>query len=111
MGCSHGSGTGGTIEGIRRYVSRNSLPTKVCMVKPSDSPHGIQGIADGKEFLAKESDMDSIIEVSTDEAIEDLKTEKRVWTLGWYLCRCKHCCLRKMDKRKQTIWSSSNNVM
>lgn len=69
----HGSGTGGTIEGIRRYVSRNSLPTKVCMVKPSDSPHGIQGIADGKEFLAKESDMDSIIEVSTDEAIERSK--------------------------------------
>ena len=43
------------------------------MTKPSTSPHGIQGIADGKEFLAKESDMDEILEVSTEESISRSK--------------------------------------
>jgi len=69
----HGSGTGGTIEGIRRYIVYNKLNTKVCMVKPDSSPHGIQGIADGKEFLAKEADMDEILSVGTDEAIQRAK--------------------------------------
>tara|TARA_A200000159_G_C7318257_1_gene337664 strand:+ start:303 stop:1184 length:882 start_codon:yes stop_codon:yes gene_type:complete len=65
----HGSGTGGTIEGVRRYIDESELATSVCMVKPDSSPHGIQGIADGKEFLAKEADMKALINVSTDEAI------------------------------------------
>ena len=69
----HGSGTGGTIEGIRRYIKYQGLSTKVCMVKPKESPHGIQGIADGKEFLAKEADMDEVWDVSTEEAIERAK--------------------------------------
>ena len=43
------------------------------MVKPSESPHGIQGIADGKEFLAKEKDMHEIIEIQTEDAIERAK--------------------------------------
>jgi len=66
----HGSGTGGTIEGMRQYIKYHSLNTKVCMVDPLESPHGIQGIADGKEFLAKKSDMDEILPVSTKESIE-----------------------------------------
>jgi len=66
----HGSGTGGTIEGIRRYINYQKLNTKVCMVQPEESPHGIQGIADGKEFLAKDCDMDEIIKVKTEEAIQ-----------------------------------------
>lgn len=65
----HGSGTGGTIEGVRRYVADKGLETKICMTKPDSSPHGIQGIADGKEFLAKESDMSVLLEVSTEDAI------------------------------------------
>lgn len=69
----HGSGTGGTIEGIRRYIVYNKLNTKVCMVKPDSSPHGIQGIADGKEFLAKEADMHEILSIGTDEAIQRAK--------------------------------------
>jgi len=69
----HGSGTGGTIEGVRRYLQNHKLHTKVCMVKPDSSPHGIQGIADGKEFLAKENDMHEILEVSTKESIERSK--------------------------------------
>ena len=73
----HGSGTGGTIEGVRRYLSNHKMSTKVCMVKPSESPHGIQGIADGKEFLAKEKDMDEIIEIKTEDAINRAKRLSR----------------------------------
>ena len=69
----HGSGTGGTIEGIRRFINMNGLKTKVVMTQPSESPHGIQGIADGKEFLAKDADMDQIIKINTSTAIERAK--------------------------------------
>ena len=65
----HGAGTGGTIEGVRRYLKKQSRDTKVLMVKPSESPHGIQGIADGKDFLAKPEDMDGTLEVQTEAAI------------------------------------------
>ena len=65
----HGAGTGGTIEGVRRYLKKHSRDTKVLMVKPSESPHGVQGIADGKDFLAKPEDMDGILEVQTEAAI------------------------------------------
>ena len=43
------------------------------MTQPSESPHGIQGIADGKEFLAKDADMDQIIKISTSTAVERAK--------------------------------------
>ena len=66
----HGSGTGGTIEGVRRFLTKMSLPTRVVMVQPEESPHGIQGIADGKEFLALDRDMDEIVKVKTADAIE-----------------------------------------
>jgi len=69
----HGAGTGGTIEGVRKYVSKNQLSVDVCMVKPLESPHGIQGIADGKDFLASSEDMDSIINVGTEESISRAK--------------------------------------
>lgn len=69
----HGSGTGGTIEGVRRFLQKTGLQTKVVMVQPQESPHGIQGIADGKEFLALDCDMDQIVKVGTAEAIERSK--------------------------------------
>ena len=75
----HGSGTGGTIEGVRQYVRNESGflkdngPVKICMVIPAESPHGIQGIGDGRDFLAKQADMDEIIIVKTEEAIERAK--------------------------------------
>jgi len=65
----HGSGTGGTIEGIRQYSKKHSPATKIIMVQPNESPHGIQGISDGKEFLALDKDMDEIIKVKTIDAI------------------------------------------
>ena len=76
----HGSGTGGTIEGIRQYtrcadgfMKNNEILPKICMVVPAESPHGIQGIGDGRDFLAKQSDMDEVIVVSTEESIERAK--------------------------------------
>jgi cysteine synthase A len=75
----HGSGTGGTIEGIRQYVRneagflKDNGHVKVCMVIPAESPHGIQGIGDGRDFLAKQADMDETIVVKTEEAIERAK--------------------------------------
>lgn len=74
----HGSGTGGTIEGIRQYLKsdkygENLSETKLCMVVPAESPHGIQGIGDGKDFLADPEQMDSLIVVKTEDAIERAK--------------------------------------
>jgi cysteine synthase A len=69
----HGAGTGGTMEGIRRYKEIQNLKTKLCLVQPAESPHGIQGIADGKDFLFNSEDADKIILIKTDEAIERAK--------------------------------------
>ena len=69
----HGSGTGGTIEGIRQFVKGKKLDTKVCMVMPAEMPHGIQGINDGKDFLAKVDCMDEVITIKTDDAIKRAK--------------------------------------
>lgn len=66
----HGSGTGGTIEGIRRYLKKNNLKTKVCMVTPDKKHHGIQGIGDGQDFLASKENMDRIMPISTSDAIQ-----------------------------------------
>jgi cysteine synthase A len=69
----HGSGTGGTIEGVRRYTVNKELPVKIIMSQPEESPHGIQGIADGKEFLALDKDMDGSVRIKTSEAIARAK--------------------------------------
>ena len=70
----HGSGTGGTIEGIRQYILNNPYgenidDTRTIMVVPDESPHGIQGIGDGQDFLANPEDMHEVIRVKTDDAI------------------------------------------
>jgi len=67
----HGSGTGGTIEGIRIFCENTD--TKVCMTIPENTPHGIQGIGDGKDFLASPEKMDSIITINTQDAIDRAK--------------------------------------
>ena len=69
----HGSGTGGTIEGVRQFIVDNPYgestgDTKVCMTIPAEAPHGIQGIGDGKDFLANPEDMHDVIVVSTEDA-------------------------------------------
>ncbi len=43
------------------------------MVVPEEEKHGIQGIGDGKDFLANPDDMDSILTVKTQDAIDRAK--------------------------------------
>ena len=69
----HGAGTGGTMEGIRRYKEIQNLRTKLCLVQPAESPHGIQGIADGKDFLFNSENADKIIPIKSQDAIERAK--------------------------------------
>ena len=69
----HGAGTGGTIEGVRRYFIKNNMKTKVCLVRPSESPHGIQGIGDGRDFLVNPENVDRIINIKTEDAIARAK--------------------------------------
>tara|TARA_R110000765_G_scaffold31575_1_gene73755 strand:+ start:207 stop:1130 length:924 start_codon:yes stop_codon:yes gene_type:complete len=66
----HGSGTGGTIEGVRRYCKNNLAGTKVVMTIPAETPHGIQGIGDGRDFLANPDEMDDTVIVKTQDAID-----------------------------------------
>ncbi len=68
----HGSGTGGTIEGVRKYA--DNMPTKIIMVVPAEAPHGIQGIGDGRDFLAHPDDMDGVTIIKTQEAIDRAKS-------------------------------------
>lgn len=79
----HGAGTGGTIEGVRSYLKAGNLDTKVCLVEPLESPHGIQGISDGREFLARSSDMDHTIKISTSAAMA--KCEDFARTTGIFI--------------------------
>jgi cysteine synthase A len=65
----HGSGTGGTIAGVKKYIDSLSLPTKVCLVVPAEEKHGIQGIGDGQDFLATPSEYDDIYIIRTEDAI------------------------------------------
>ena len=69
----HGAGTGGTMEGIRRYLGKNNMKVKLCLVRPEESPHGIQGISDGKDFLTNPENMDRILNIKTEDAINRAK--------------------------------------
>lgn len=69
----HGAGTGGTIEGVRRYIESNNLKTKVCLSKPYEKQHGIQGIGDGKDFLFNPNNAHRILEIKTKDAIDRAK--------------------------------------
>lgn len=74
----HGSGTGGTMMGVKKYVDNNSLDIKCVLTQPAEDnrTHGIQGINDGADFLLNRELMDSIEVVSTSAAIERMK---RFW--------------------------------
>jgi cysteine synthase A len=68
----HGSGTGGTIEGIRQFTQegKSTSSIKICMVIPEEEKHGIQGIGDGRNFLADPVNMHQVLRVSTPDAVE-----------------------------------------
>jgi cysteine synthase A len=75
-----GVGTGGTIMGVGRALRKAGSPARIVAVEPDESAvmsgsdrgcHGIQGLADG--FIPELVDLDEIdeiIRITTDEAIE-----------------------------------------
>ena len=75
-----GVGTGGTIMGVGRALSKAGSPARIVAVEPDESAvmsgsdrgcHGIQGLADG--FIPELVDLDEIdeiVRVTTDDAIE-----------------------------------------
>ena len=69
----HGSGTGGTIEGVRKFVKSEGLPVKVLMVTPAEELHGIQGIGDGQDFFFFFITVDGTISIATQDAIDRAK--------------------------------------
>jgi cysteine synthase A len=77
-----GTGTGGTLMGISRFLKMYHPDMKVIAVEPAESPvmsggepglHGIQGIGDGSKFLVNLDEVDDIITISTKEATERAK--------------------------------------
>lgn len=77
-----GTGTGGTLMGITRFLKQHHIDMKVVAVEPAESPvmsggepglHGIQGIGDGSKFLVNLSEVDEIITISTEDAINRAK--------------------------------------
>ena len=71
----HGAGTGGTMMGVKKYISKYNIGVKCVLTTPAESAekHGIQGINDGADFLLDRSLMDHIATVSTEEAIQRMK--------------------------------------
>ena len=77
-----GTGTGGTLMGITRFLKMYHPDMRVVAVEPAESPvmsggkpglHGIQGIGDGSKFLVNLDEVDDIIVISTDDAISRTK--------------------------------------
>ena len=65
-----GAGTGGTIMGCQRRLSRLWTDAKFLLTKPEEdaSAHGIQGINDGADFLVDKALIDEELLVSTEAA-------------------------------------------
>lgn len=74
----HGSGTGGTMMGVKNFIDKNNLDVTCVLTQPMEdnSSHGIQGINDGADFLLNRSKMDLVISIKTDDA---MKRMKRFW--------------------------------
>jgi cysteine synthase A len=74
-GFVHGSGTGGTMMGVKQYIDVYSEKTKCVLTVPAESAetHGIQGINDGANFLLDPGLMDNVVRVETSEAVSRMK--------------------------------------
>ena len=72
----HGAGTGGTMMGVKKYITKYNLGVNCVLTTPAESAkdHGIQGINDGADFLLDRSLMDHISTVSTESAIQRMKS-------------------------------------
>ena len=77
-----GTGTGGTIMGVSKKLKEINPNLKVIVIEPDESPvmsggnpglHKIQGIGDGSKFLVDMSNVDQIIRIKSDDAIEKSK--------------------------------------
>ena len=71
----HGSGTGGTMMGVKQFIDDNELNVKCVLAQPAEdnASHGIQGINDGADFLLDRSLMNDIISIKTEDAINRMK--------------------------------------
>lgn len=71
----HGAGTGGTMMGVKKYISTHDLDVNCVLTTPAESAekHGIQGINDGADFLLDRKLMDDIVKVETSAAIKRMK--------------------------------------
>jgi len=71
-----GAGTGGTIMGVRMATLYAGLETKMVLVKPAEPAceHGIQGINDGADFLARPDLLDYQYEIPTAMAMARAET-------------------------------------
>tara|TARA_Y100000593_G_scaffold93893_1_gene190457 strand:- start:1092 stop:1958 length:867 start_codon:yes stop_codon:yes gene_type:complete len=74
-----GTGTGGTVMGVRKRLIEKYPDVQTVVVEPQESPvmsggepglHGIQGIGDGSKFLVDLSVVDDIMMVRTESAKE-----------------------------------------
>ena len=77
-----GTGTGGTIMGVGKFLKEMWPKIKIIAIEPEESPvmsggepglHGIQGIGDGSKFLVNLDFVDEIITVSTETAKNESK--------------------------------------
>ena len=71
----HGSGTGGTMMGVKQYIDANELNVRTYLTAPSEPAecHGIQGINDGQNFLLDPSLVDGTYSFTTEAAISRAK--------------------------------------
>ena len=72
-----GTGTGGTIMGVGRYLKKQFPGINLVAVEPAESAvmsggqpglHGIQGIGDGSKFLVNMDEINDIITIKTEDA-------------------------------------------
>ena len=77
-----GTGTGGTLMGVTARLKERYPNLKTLAIEPAESPvmsggeqglHGIQGIGDGSKFLVDLDQVDEVLLVKTDDAIERMK--------------------------------------
>ena len=77
-----GTGTGGTLMGVTARLKERYPNIKTLAIEPAESPvmsggeqglHGIQGIGDGSKFLVDLDNVDEVLLVKTDDAIERMK--------------------------------------
>lgn len=81
-----GTGTGGTIMGCEKTLSKQYPLCKMIAVEPEESPvmsggqpglHGIQGIGDGSKFLVDLKKIRDVVTISTEDAKERARSVAR----------------------------------